>query len=398
MAGFDNNRYSFLKSNFWQSFIEKNKTEPIENTLLSKEKTADIDTVILAQQIIGKQIILKKIPSWSSCLNLFFPAKIHLEQSSSELTAKYKSTIIKGQSFIDISGGFGVDSFFFGKLFKYGIHCEINEELQFIVNHNFGQLHSNVKSILIDGLEFLRNTTDSFDLIYVDPSRRNKQNQKLVRLQDCHPNVINEIDFLLTKGNTILIKTSPLLDIKEVITHIPNLKEIHIVAVNNECKELLLLIKNNSNKHVNIRCCDLLNQIDFSFNYEQETKKCQQSLPLKYLYEPNVSILKAGAFNSLANSYNVKKLHLNTHLYTSNHKIDKFPGRIFEIIKEMKLDKKQLLKFLESNKANISKRNFPMSVAEIRKKTGIKDGGNCYIFATTLMNNKKRMLICKKVV
>lgn len=392
------NKYSFLKSRVWQSFIEKNKDMPINQVLLSLKKNTNIDSKILAQQIVGRQIINKKVPSWSNKSELLFPPKIHIEQSSSEMTASYKSSLVSGKSFIDVTGGFGVDSFFLGKSFENGIHCELNQDLQFVASHNFKKLHANITSYSVDGIEFLKSSDTLFDLIYLDPSRRDEHNKKVIRLENYKPNVLNDLNSWISKGKRILLKTSPLLDIKQVINKLPYLSEIHIVAVDNECKELVFLYDRDViTQSPKLHCIDLKKQINFSFNLEQESQKSELSMPLTYLYEPNVSILKAGGFNSLSQTYNLKKLHNNTHLYTSDEKVSHFPGRMFEILKVVKLDKKQILAYLDCTAANISKRNFPLSVSEIRKKTGLKEGGNNYLFATTLLNQNRRVLICKKI-
>ncbi len=391
-------KYSFLQTERWQQFIQENKSKSIETVLFSLDKNTIIDKVILAQQIVGHKVASKKVESWSKHAHqLIFPPKINLEQSSSELTAKYKASLFSGQSFIDITGGFGVDSFFFGTSFKHGIHCEINIELQCIVSHNFDRLQTNIKSIQTDGLDYLRSTIEEFDMIYVDPSRRDQQNRKVVRLQDYSPNVLDHMDLLLSKGREILLKTSPLLDIKQVISLIPNLQQVHVVAVDNECKELLFLIKRHQTQPISIYCQDLTKHIDFRFTFDQESKACQLSPPQNYLYEPNVTLLKAGAFNSIAHAYNVNKLHPNTHLYTSNLIVPNFPGKVFEIIEVVKLDKSAIFNVVKDKKANLTKRNFPLSVSEIRKKVGLKEGGDWHLFATTLMKNSPKVLICKKV-
>ena len=314
MSNFQKDKYSFLEQPEWQSFLKKNQSKSAENVLLSLKNVA-IDTKVLAQQIVGKQVIDKKVPTWIDATGLVFPPKIHLEQSSSEATAKYKASITKGQSFIDLTGGIGVDSFL-AKSFARGIHCELNEELQYVANHNFRQLQSPITSFAIDGIDYLENTKDTFDLIYLDPSRRDNNNKKVIRLEDYEPNVLDKLDLLLSKGKQILLKTSPLLDIKQSVSKLPYINDIHIVAVNNECKELLFLLDQKSKQKINLHCVDLGKDIQFSFDFGQESKKSEQSMPLSYLYEPNACILKAGAFNTVGHRFDVKKLHTNTHLYT----------------------------------------------------------------------------------
>jgi len=392
------NKYNFLKNDFWQDFIAKNYNTPLEKILFSLNQKLEVDSGILANQLKAKQIIETKVPSWKNHKNLIFPNQLNMEQCSSEHTALYKSKICNGESCIDLTGGFGIDCFFISKSFKKTIHCEKDLELQFIARHNFKCLKAKVESRFIDGIEFLKHTNQKFDLIYIDPSRRNENNTKVIRLEQYTPNIINQLNILLEKGKQILVKTSPLLDIKQAMVQLPHLKEIHVIAVNNECKELLFLIDSNSiKKQTSIICKDLVKDISFKFDNKQELNcKINLSLPKKYIYEPNASILKAGAFKSIAQYYKLSKIHANSHLYTSENYLKYFPGRCFELHALCRFNKKEIQTKIKSNKANISKRNFPNSVNEIRKKLGLNDGGKDYIFATTLMNEEKRLLICRK--
>ncbi len=392
------NKYNFLNDDFWQDFIAKNYKKPLDKILFSLNQKLELDSGILANQLKARQIIETKIPSWQNHKNLIFPKQLSIEQSSSENTALYKSKICSGESCIDLTGGLGIDSFFISKSFKNTIHCEKDLELQFIAQHNFKCLQAKVESHFTDGIEYLKHTNQSFDLIYVDPTRRNENNTKVVKLDEYTPNIILYLNLLLEMGKQILVKTSPLLDIRQAMEQLPQLKEIHVIAVNNECKELLFLIDANSNqKQTPIICKDLLKDFTFKFDNEQELNyKINLSLPQNYIYEPNASILKAGGFKSIGVSFKLSKLHANSHLYTSENYIKDFPGRCFKLNTICRLNKKEIQMTIKSKKANISKRNFPNSVNEIRKKLGLNDGGNDYIFATTLMNEEKRLLICKK--
>ena len=392
------NKYNFLNDEYWQNFITKNYKKPIDKILFSLNQKLDLDIRILANQIKARKIIETKIPSFKNYKNLIYPKQVSMEQCSSEHTALYKSKICNGESFIDLTGGLGIDSFFISKSFKNTIHCEKDFELQFIAQHNFECLQAKVESHFIDGIEFLKNTKQNFDLIYVDPSRRNENNSKVVKLEEYNPNIIKNLNLFLKKGKQILVKVSPLLDIKLAMEQLPNIKEIHVIAINNECKELLFLIDANlSKKLTSIICKDLAKDFTFEFDNEQEQNcKINLSSPLKYIYEPNASILKAGAFKSIALFFKLSKLHPNSHLYTSDRYIKGFPGRCFELNTICRFNKKEIQMAIKSKKANISKRNFPNSVNEIRKKLALNDGGNDYIFATTLINEEKRLLICRK--
>ena len=201
---------------------------------------------------------------------------------------------------------------------------------------------------------------------------------------------------LFEKGVNILLKTSPFLDIKQVLNELPYVKEVHVVSLKNECKEVLYLLNYKYTGEAQLHCVNTA-QSKYSFSYSQENETAPLSKPLDFLYEPNVSILKAGAFNSIANDFELEKLHPNSHLYTSHSLVEDFPGRTFKLDAVCKYNKKELLKHLSDKKANVTRRNFPVSIKEIRKKTGIKEGGEHYLFATTLKDNQPKILLCSKI-
>lgn len=353
--------------------------------------------VAIAQQVEGKQKAKNKLPSWFKTKNLLYPVRLSMEQCSSELTAQYKASLTQGNNFIDLTGGFGVDSYYIGQSFSKGTHCEVNKDLQAIVAHNFQTLNTNLQSINEDGLEQLKNSREEFDLIYLDPARRGKHQEKVIRLEDYTPNILEHLDLLFQKGKQLLLKTAPFLDIKQVLNQLSGVHSVHVVALNNECKEVLYLLKRGFTEETQLHCVDVAKKHAFSFHYQEEKDSCPTSLPLKYLYEPNAAILKGGAFNSISTAFKLLKLHINSHLYTSDSLQSDFPGRIFKIEQISKLNKKELNRILPSKKANITRRNFPLTVAEIRQKTGLKEGGDNYLFATTLKDHKPMILVCTKV-
>ena len=379
-----------------QCFINQQLEKPAADLLFLAKRYPEWDMPSIAQQLEGKQKAKGKIPTWFNTYNILYPVRLSLEQCSSEETAKYKAKIIQGKRFIDVTGGFGVDTYFISESFKHSVHCEINEDLHHIAQHNFKILGSGIKSLHQNGLKYLQTVQENFDLIYIDPARRNKLNQKVVKLSHYTPNILEHMDLLFKKGVNILVKTSPFLDIKQVLKELPFVKEIHIVSLKNECKEVLYLLDQKHTEEVKLHCIDI-NQSKFSFSYSQENETAPLSDPLDYLYEANTSILKAGAFNSIAKNFKLRKLHINSHLYTSHDLVENFPGRTFKVNAICKFDKKELLKHISNKKANITRRNFPASVAEIRKKTGLKEGGQHYLFATTLKDNQPKILICSKI-
>lgn len=380
-----------------QKFITDNLKSDITKLILKGSPFKAISIQELANQIVAKQKSEKKLPTWFSSKNIYYPTKISIEQTSSETTAEYKSNIVSGKSIIDITGGFGIDCYYFSKQFKEVTHCEINDELSTIVSHNYQQLNiENSTTFSGDGIEFLKKSNKNFDCIYIDPSRRNDIKGKVFLLKDCLPNIPENIDFLFSKTNQILIKNSPILDITSAINELRFVKEIHIIAINNEVKELLFLLEKDYEESIKIKTINLQKGIfqnfDFDFNKNPTSK---YSEPLTYLYEPNAAILKSGGFHQISKQLNVYKLHQHSHLYTSEKPID-FPGRSFKIESVLSYDKKKLAKLLPEKKANITTRNFSKTVAQIRKETKIKEGGNIYIFFTTDLNNRQKLVICKK--
>ena len=381
-----------------QQFISENIGLDLSKLALQKNPFPEIDFKILLNQIEAKSKCKEKLPTWFTTSNIVYPSKISIEQTSSEITAKYKSEIVSGSSLIDLTGGFGVDDYYFAKKITRVVHCEMNEELSDCVKHNFGQLGiDNVSFFKGDSTEILQNLDEKFDWIYIDPSRRNEVKGKVFMLDDCLPNVIKLQDFYYNFSNNILIKTAPILDINLGLTELKNVKKIHIIAVDNEVKELLWEIENHYNSEIEIITINYSkNEIEtFKFIHKSEVNS-EFCLPQKYLYEPNSSIMKSGGFSNIGAAFQLNKLHLHSHLYTSD-KLIAFPGRIFEINKVINYSKSEIKQCLENQKANVTTRNFPEPVDVIRKKWKIKDGGSTYCFFTTDKNDNKIVLICTKI-
>ena len=375
-------------------FIEENRHLSLDRILYLAAKKK-LNGIFIANQIKGLKKIEDKVPSWRD-FPLIYPTTVSIEQCSSEKTAIYKSSLIKGESIADLTGGFGVDTYFLNKSFKKSIYCELNSELFEIVNYNFEKLSCNIETHKKNGIEFIQELTGNLDCIYIDPSRRNEKKERVYQLEDYSPNIIKYSDLLLNKASTLLIKTSPFLEPKDVISKLKYIKEIHVVSVKNDCKEVLYLLNKGHKGAIKIHAIDLEAEKKFTFEYENELKKCELNNPLKYLYEPNSAILKAGAYESVGMHYKLHKLNRNSHLYTSEKPIEDFPGRQFLIIATTNYNSKEVSKYVSEKKANISKRNFPYSTDEIRKKLKLKDGGDIYLFATTLKNNKIAIVICRK--
>ena len=380
-----------------QNFINTNLNSDITKLVLKGSPFVSVSIQEIAEQILAKNSCEKKLPTWFNSEKIYYPNKLNIEQTSSEITSNYKSDLVSGKTLIDITGGFGIDAYFFSQKVKSVTHCEINEELSAMASYNFKQLQvKNITTHLGDGIEFLEKYHGKFDWIYADPSRRNDAKGKVFLLEDCLPNIPKNLNLLFEKTDNILLKVSPFLDITSALNELQFVKEIHVIAIENEVKELLFLLEKNYIKNIQIKTINIAKKSTQKFDFDlNEFSTATFSEPKKYVYEPNAAILKSGAFLQVSEKLNIAKLHQNSHLYTSNHLLD-FPGRRFEIKHCISYDKKQLQQLIPSKKANIATRNFPETVAQIRKKIGLKDGGNEYLFFTTDINNKHLVLICEK--
>lgn len=379
-------------------FIRQNEQEDIRELALklNNKGFGEEESEFILKQIAGRQTAKNKIPSWYGIDSVIYPVHLSMEQASSETTAKYKAELIAegSQSMVDLTGGLGVDFSFLSQRAEQAVYVEQNTELCEIARHNFTELGLQRFKIVNNKGENYLTSMPEVDLIYLDPSRRDDSGHKVFRIEDCLPNVAKIKNSLLKKAKRVIIKYSPMLDISLAVKTLENVSEVHIVSVDNECKELLFLLskpeRQTSYCAVNLRNNNDIEKFHFTLQ-EEQTAEISFALSIgKYLYEPNASILKAGAFKSVASQFGLQKLHVNSHLYTSENLVHDFPGRKFEVRNWFVPNKKNIKSFLaETEKANISVRNFPMSVAQIRKKTGLEEGGELYIFATTVGDDDK---------
>lgn len=381
-----------------QQFINNHLKTDVPQLILKGSKFNGITIQELANQIVAKQKSEKKLPTFFNAKSIYYPNKVNIEQTSSEITAKYKAKLVSGETLIDVTGGFGIDSYYFSKQFEQVTHCEINSDLAKMVTHNFKQLQvTNCTTFSGNGINFLKETTQTFDCIYIDPSRRNEEKGKVFLLKDCIPYLPPKIDFLFTKANKILVKLSPILDISNTIKELKNTKAVHVVAVNNEVKELLFLLEKNYESAIQIKTINLKKEVDEIFNFEyQSAATSVYSDAQKFLYEPNSAILKSGGFHQIPQQIAVSKIQQHTHLYTSESQVN-FPGRTFEITAVFPYHKKRINKQITDKKANITVRNFPKTVAQIRKETKLKDGGDTYLFFCKNHDEKLIVIVCKKL-
>lgn len=380
-----------------QQYIRNNINSDVTKLALQKNPFPEMDWTGLLNQIAAHQKSKDKLPTWFNAEGIIYPSKVSVEQTSSEATASYKSGLVSGNILIDLTGGFGIDDFYFSKQITKVTHCEMNTELSAIAKHNFNVLGAdNIKCEAGDSLDVLTSSNSQWDWIYVDPARRSDSKGKVFMLADCLPNVPDLHSTYFNYTSNILIKTAPLLDITAGLNELHFVKEIHIVALNNEVKELLWILQKGYTKSITLIAANITKSKTETFTsaYDNDAE-ASYSAPDKYLYEPNSAIMKSGAFDAVSTYYGVNKLHKNTQLYTSDNLID-FPGRRF-VINDIVSYQKSEMKAIAGKKMNVTVRNFPLAVSEIQKIWKIKDGGDTYAFFTTNIQDEKVVLICSKV-
>ena len=380
-------------------FIKKHRNDDVRTLALQAGRYPTVDMREAVVQIEGWQQACEKLPAWAAVDGIIYPPKISMEQCSSEKTAKYKAALIEGESFADLTGGFGIDFSYMAQRFNKAFYIERNERLCDIAKANFSLLGLEHTKVMNGNSEELLASLPHLDWIFVDPARRDGDGRKVVALSDCEPNIL-ELD-LLSKADMAMVKCSPMLDITMACRQLGCVSDIYIVSVNNECKELLLVLNSSCFTTVTTHCVNFLKdggtQV-FSFTQDEEdfAETRYSSEVGKYLYEPNASVQKAGCPKSLS-KYHANKLHPNSNLYTSYEHALHFPGRIFEVVEVLGFSKADIKRVQALGKANITVRNFPESVQQLRKRLKLSDGGDNYIFATTLNDGSKALIRCKKV-
>ncbi|MBD2703196.1 SAM-dependent methyltransferase [Spirosoma sp. BT702] len=390
-----------------QAFIQENLLSDVHTLLLRAQSTDELAIKKLAAQIKARQKAREKLPTWYATDSLVFPPALSVEQASSEATARYKASLVDGRLLLDLTGGMGVDSWAFAQRIERVVYVDQQPELAELVAHNLPLLGiTNVDVHTGDGLALLDDTNllpKPADWLYLDPHRRNEQGGKVVRLDDCEPDLSQPglVKKLLNTATKILVKASPLLDINTAVRQLQYVESIHIVAVQGEVKEILFTLGNQIVPESTIKsnAVNLLPEglVDLSFyRYEEQQATVTFGNPLQYLYEPNAAVLKAGAFRLVAERFCLTKLAPNSHLYTSDTYQPNFPGRVFDVKATIKPDAKTLKTIVPSLQANLTVRNFPQTVAALRKQLNLREGGSIYIFATTLLNGDKRLLITQK--
>ena len=381
-----------------KQFIRENLNADVP-TLALKKAPVGTDFSLALRQIAARQLLRKKVPEWSENEDLLFPAHLSIEQCSSEATAQYKANLLKGNAFADLTGGLGIDTYYIDRHFQKTDYVERQEELSDLARHNFSVLNTKIE-VHNETAEDYLNHCEPKDCIFIDPARRDEHGRKTVSIADCTPNVADLQDLLLQKAEKVMVKLSPMLDISKALEKLHHVKEVHVVAVANECKELDFILERGYQGEIQFVCVNLLTEqpeVRFTMDEERNSSGKLAESVLKYLYEPNPAVMKAGCFKLLTQRFDVFKLHKNSNLYTSEDLISDFPGRIFEVEGWAPYNKKVKQALLQDvDKASIAVRNFPLSVAELRKALKIGDGDAIYLFATTLKGEQKIIVKTKK--
>lgn len=365
-----------------------------------KSKTgADFPVKEAIEQIQSLQKARYKIPAWVATENIIWPPPVSIEQSSSELTAKFKAGLIQGKSMIDLTGGMGIDASFFIDCFEEVHYVENNAHLVELARHNFKALSMDSISVHESSAEeYLGKSHQKVDAIFIDPSRRLK-NKKVFRIEDCTPNLYEIVPKCMEITNQLLIKLSPMIDLSLLVKEFSPSK-VWVVSLKNEVKEVLCLIPKKKTS-TQILAVDLLGdekKATFEFELiEERNAESTYSLPMKYVYEPAAAVMKTGAFKLIGQRFGLNKIQMNSHLYTSEELVHSFPGRVYLMLNQMKLDKKEILGIAPEKKINVMTRNYPLSAEQLKNKLALKDGGEKYLIGTTLMNGKKALLHCERL-
>ena len=352
-----------------EAFIAKNKDADFRSLALNKAPEG-IDLHYCLQQIEGRQIAVRKLPSLAKTDGIIYPAKISLEQCSSEQTALYKQRLVE----------------------------RLLPKVRQNARHNFSPLNLPQAKIHNMNSEDFIDEMGNYCLIYIDPSRRDSAGRKVVALSDCSPNIEVLQEKLLAHAPFVIVKLSPMLDIHDTLRRLPETSEVHVVSVGGECKEILLVL--SQTKHdIKYFCTDITTEVHTYSTDVRDTEPMIAPNLERFLYEPNASIMKAGVQNSLCHAYGIRKLHPFSHIFTSDHFIENFPGRTFLIEDHCSFAKKDLKRMLEGlTQCNLTVRNFPSTVAEIRKRLKLREGGDIYLFATTLYDGSHALLRCKQAL
>jgi 16S rRNA G966 N2-methylase RsmD len=362
----------------------------------------DIPVNFLLTQIAGRKIAAKKLPDLYKIDSIIYPDKTALEQCSSTLAAQNKQRFIPKGRVADLTGGLGIDSISFAKASNSVVYIEPNEDRLKIAIHNFKELGlQNVDFQNSTAEEFLKNLkTKEFDLIYLDPSRRDENNRRAFRLSDLQPDVLQLKSQILFASPKLLLKVGPMLDITEAIRELGKVTIVNIVSIKDECKELLFYVDEKASENPEIICSELKDDGNSEFKFDYQFEKILEIKIGKfsnYIYDPQASIIKAGGFKSIADKYELIKLNANTHLYTSEQLINNFPGKCYEVISQLDFDLKTLKSELKNKNFHLVFRNFPEDATKVSNKLNLKSGGDRYLFFYTDFDQKPQVIEVKRL-
>ena len=384
-------------------FVQKHRDEDPTKLLLQKDRYPDVDIAMAAQLIEGKRQASTKWPTLAACNQIIYPPKLNREQSSSEATAKHKLSVVTSMThpivtIADLTGGMGIDTLFLAQTEATTDYVEQDPALCNIMEHNRQMLgKKNITCHCCDSMEWLRNCGKYFSLIFIDPARRDRNGRKVAAFEECSPDILTFRKLLAKHCDTLMVKASPMIDIDLAASQLGNVCDIHVIAVRNECKEVLFIC-DGSNKMPTIHCTDIrhdgsVNTLQFTREEESLTQATYCDTVGKYLYEPNAAIMKGGAFKSICLKWGLAKLSRNTHLYTSSELHKDFPGRIFVVERTIALNKKSLYAAIPEKRAHVTVRNYPVDAATLQKQTGLVEGGDKHVIACTV-GTKKTALLC----
>lgn len=377
---------------------------PLDRLALTLRAAGRPDADDMLRRVEGWQRLRHKVPTWAAIDALDYPHRLALEQCSGEAAARYKAEVVRrlfpegGGRMADLTGGLGVDFSFVAPLFREATYVERQEALCRVAAHNFPLLAlPDCHIVCGDGVEFLHNTTERFDLLFLDPARRDAAGRKTVRIADCEPDVCALRDVLLEKARYVVVKLSPMLDIREAVRALGCVREVHVVSDGSECKDLLLVLSRTAGDTPYIYTREGARSFRFTLAEEEAAAAPMAERAGAFLFEPGPAVMKAGAFRTVALRYGLAKLHPNSHLYTADAPADAFPGRAFEVQDVFSFSKQDLRRLRErTQKANLTVRNFPATVDALRRKLKLRDGGDDYLFATTLADGTHALVLCRK--
>ena len=381
-----------------QQFIADHNNDDVVKLLLKGGEVGGVPMKAVTEQISARRKLNEKLSEWTTTTGIYYPPALSVEQASSTLTAGYKTKYLSGKVLFDLTGGLGADTLAFSTVYEKVYYVEQDPELCETARHNFSRFsRTNIEVVCNNAENFSDELPDGSD-VFIDPSRRDEVGGKVFRLEDCRPDTGPLAERLIAKNCRILLKVSPLLDIRQALRQLPYAIKVIVLAVKNECKELLFLM-GPGGESPEITAVNLTGKEEdiFKFTNEDEAgSEVEISLPKKYIYLPNNAILKAGAFRLVGQRFGLKKLHINTHLYTSDQKQEYFPGRVFLLKDVLKVDKREVRKALPEGQANVLTRNFPLPAPALRDRLSLRDGGDDYICGVTLQDGKRRLLWLKK--